>query len=378
MKIKFLLLFSFLSFSSFYTSSMENATQTCQSQSLPNLAKQETAIVDLESIKPVQIEPFNLIPQYLYENPNQVTKHKWSLANFQKLKKAVPTITKKQLKQKFQDPEAYKKAAEGYDWIYALSLLERDYLSKPIDAITVQTLKQINGALTRFTEISAGEFRKAIASWKTKPLTPAEHIFYYYLDAQIESVQQNSTVLDYDAAKNSISVKSIIELLKHYQENRGILCPNLVGEIDCLEPISWALAGGNPVAIYLEKWFNARIFVFPTPEQIEPTISKAIGLLQTSMGNPIKKAALLWYWIVKIHPWSEANKRTGRAIASLILLQHGYLPPLITQEEEQEYVKLFVDGFADEEHGLNNFVQFIARQIIKTQATFGAQSTQIQ
>ncbi len=85
--------------------------------------------------------------------------------------------------------------------------------------------------------------------------------------------------------------------------------------------------------------------------------------------HPIARAAYLWFQIVKIHPWHEANKRTGKALASLILLQHGYLPPLITKEDEPRYRQVFLKNF-DKPNGHRAFISYIAELIVKTQEKF--------
>jgi len=49
-----------------------------------------------------------------------------------------------------------------------------------------------------------------------------------------------------------------------------------------------------------------------------------------------------------------------------------YLPPLITQEDEKEYIETFIQGF-DKEDGFEKFKQFVVKMIIKTQETFKGQ-----
>lgn len=92
----------------------------------------------------------------------------------------------------------------------------------------------------------------------------------------------------------------------------------------------------------------------------------------SEMKDPIEQAAFIWWEIVRIHISSDANKRTGKALASIILLQNGYLPPLITQEDEDLYIDTFINNF-DKKDGFENFKQFVVNMIIKTQEHFKGQ-----
>lgn len=72
---------------------------------------------------------------------------------------------------------------------------------------------------------------------------------------------------------------------------------------------------------------------------------------------------------MRIHISHEANKRTGKALGSVILLQHGYLPPLITKEYEKQYVDVLKYSFKNpnREEGFNSFLKFIIEMILRTQ-----------
>ena len=87
-------------------------------------------------------------------------------------------------------------------------------------------------------------------------------------------------------------------------------------------------------------WIYKRIYAFCSPEEILPNLTEALKDLTTSSLHPIEKAARIWLNIVRIHPFNGAHKRTGKALASRILLEAGYLPPVLTRKDVEEYTNV--------------------------------------
>ena len=86
----------------------------------------------VSELKPISSKPFIKIPQYVFENCNQVTKHTVDPQRLAGLRKAVGIVTREKLKEKhtkegvFNNQE-YTATAEMYDWYNALNLLESNY-----------------------------------------------------------------------------------------------------------------------------------------------------------------------------------------------------------------------------------------------------------
>jgi len=89
--------------------------------------------------------------------------------------------------------------------------------------------------------------------------------------------------------------------------------------------------------------------------------------------HPVVKACIVWFEIVRSHISQHANKRTGKGIAAVILLAHGYTVPKIGPKDAKEYVDRMKVAFEHRE-GLNIFVCFIARKILETHQELSAQA----
>ena len=83
--------------------------------------------------------------------------------------------------------------------------------------------------------------------------------------------------------------------------------------------------------IDVKHWSDKRIYAYCEPEEVEELLTQSIRINSRSALHPIEQAAHIWLDIMRINPFNEANKRTAKAIATFILLKHGYLPPLLTK-----------------------------------------------
>lgn len=136
---------------------------------------------------------------------------------------------------------------------------------------------------------------------------------------------------------------------------------------------SWSIAQGrNGNELDIICWLEEACHYFPSPENISEELETSIKAVQREKLHPIEKACRIWYDIVRIHISHEANKRSGKALGSIILLSNGYLPPKIGKESTEEYVKLLSDGF-EQDDGFERFVSFIAGKITETHAVYADQ-----
>lgn len=79
-----------------------------------------------------------------------------------------------------------------------------------------------------------------------------------------------------------------------------------------------------------------------TPERIPLFMDEFMGWLNEGMGrtDPIELAGLAYQKLVSIHPFADANGRTCRLVADIILQRHG-LPPAAFQGSDEVNVGVF-------------------------------------
>ena len=185
----------------------------------------------------------------------------------------------------------------------------------------------------------------------------------------------------YNPKTGRFKTDSIRAFLKHHKQNRSMLERIAAQHPD---PFTAKILREQPINLdivdtwlaeqsatkeqglsYL-KWTNPRLLIFPMPHELEQLLQNTLIGLKISPYSALLKAAIMWYEIVRAHPWFDANKRSGKLIASIILLQNGYLPPLMTQEDAQKYTDLLKYGFQSAD-GHIAFVEFIAQLVDRTQ-----------
>lgn len=346
--------------------------------SLYSMEKPEALSLE-ESIKiqPISETPITKIPKYVYENCNQVTKYNWDEKFLEILRKKVKNFKREVVQKKYPNQKDFTKNAEGYDWVYGLDYLEENYLNPHIDfinALSIDEIKKINGFLSRLVSDIPGKFRIKNISWHKKDLTGAEAVLEAFIDqSDVNDLYagNNDFNLKVDEDKN-ISINSIKRLLNYYCSNPKLTC-GLTKKIDLKEIDLWAKESQTskkckkPQFINLTTWINKRIHIFPSADTIEEQVLNALNKIQDPSMHPVRKAAFIWYEIVRIHISHEANKRTGKALASIILLQNGYLPPLIDQEDEKKYLDSLSGLYED---NFEPFLNFVIEMIEKTQEKY--------
>lgn len=91
--------------------------------------------------------------------------------------------------------------------------------------------------------------------------------------------------------------------------------------------INALLRGEDAVAIREEAIYVSSREAFPVAQlsaAIEVFTSEILVL--SNHENPFAAAALCQYWLVSLHPFTDANGRTAVLLADWILGLHGYLP----------------------------------------------------
>ena len=136
--------------------------------------------------------PFDHVPAYLYGNPTQYKYAHWSQERLDQIKKAAGAATEAQVKTlasaffKVGPPndialkDKYIDYAEMYDWVNAVNLVEiflRDGCMLSVDSV-----KEINGRLTRLTIPSHGNFRTEPAMLYKNSCYSTEYLFLKYVE----------------------------------------------------------------------------------------------------------------------------------------------------------------------------------------------------
>ncbi len=76
---------------------------------------------------------------------------------------------------------------------------------------------------------------------------------------------------------------------------------------------------------------------------------------------PIFSAAAAHVWLAQIHPFTDGNGRTARALMNIILMRRGYPPCIITEEDRPQYIDALESSW--ESGNLTTFVELVHENI---------------
>ena len=363
--------------------------------------------------------PFDHVPQIIFANPPYQQRN-WTAANFAAIKTAAERATKdgvfkmvlkkdlptaEQLKpeniqQTVEKTDAQRLVmGETYDWIHAMNLVERVL---PRGTITVDLMNELNARLGRLTIEERG-FRQGGMGYAMKELDPTEEIFFWYVNRKPEAIAffkslENPEEPDREFCPtvagvldnndrflrvkdgNLISTESIEKFLRAMNHRKILHHKTLIpSTMDLTAFTLWEAEDRqtNPDHqegwIDIHRWHDSRMHSFCHHREIPQLLRGIVDAYTTSSLHPIEKAARLWLDCVRIHAWNGAHKRTGRALATIILLQHGYLPPLLTVNDVALYDETLMKSL-NPESGYELFTQFVARMVKRTQDTYAGQT----
>ena len=80
--------------------------------------------------------------------------------------------------------------------------------------------------------------------------------------------------------------------------------------------------------------------------------------------HPIIVASAAHYNMARIHPFDDANGRGSRILMNLILIEKGFPPAIIKNENRRKYIEALSEA---DKGKLNKFTEFIAESCIETQ-----------
>lgn len=377
-------------------------------------ATHDSADSILANIQPFSATPFDHVPAYVYANPTQYKNSNWTPALFARIKCAANTATKAQIQSlaaaSFKDSQPSDKAlaakytelAESYDWVHAMNLIEeflRD--NRPL---SINMIKEVNARLTRLTIATEGDFRTRNALWQRGQFSPTERLFWLYVQKDpnyrdtFKAIDAPSpipfceTSRDLLANKDRhlrvtdnkyISTDSIRELLSlladrgcvitHDTHERLVIDRTLADQWETEECGS---AEYRKDHINIQAWIDKRMHHFPNSRTIEVLLSDALNDINSNQLHPIEAAVYIWWNMAYIHPFNGAHKRTGKALASYLLLRWGYLPPCITNDQGQLYNQILVASLEAGPKLLLQFVVrlFVVRLIVEAQKKYEGQT----
>ena len=82
-------------------------------------------------------------------------------------------------------------------------------------------------------------------------------------------------------------------------------------------------------------------YAYCPPEHVASEMDKLISMHEThrNLGMPVEtRAAWLHHRFTQIHPFQDGNGRVARALASLVLVQNGLFPFVVTRDYRTEYI----------------------------------------
>lgn len=298
--------------------------------------------------------PLKEVPAYLFANPTQGQVYNWNATQLDPLKKYFAEITSTKLVALKKKTE---KDQEAYCWIHSLLCMQKKFLTKPIATFSINDIKELNKSLTISITDKPGEIRALLACWPIRDLSQSEQNLLFILNQKHPGLVEQASLQGKPIGLDPKSLKTLNE--KYMVQNSGAT----LWEDTFIDSLT-----GLDGVINVSEWLRGTQHVFTHPQKINPLLSemlKTIAVMEESLKDPIEIAAYVWFETVRIHPFYEANKRTGRALASIILMQHGYRPPLITSEDVTGYVK---DGLEQAIHYNNKepFYTFV-RRIVERQ-----------
>lgn len=86
---------------------------------------------------------------------------------------------------------------------------------------------------------------------------------------------------------------------------------------------------------------DGTVYEFCPPEQVEPEMERLLAMHSEHEKREIPvevQAAWLHHRFTQIHPYQDGNGRVARALASLLFIQAGWFPVVVTRDDRPRYI----------------------------------------
>jgi Fic family protein len=100
-----------------------------------------------------------------------------------------------------------------------------------------------------------------------------------------------------------------------------------------------------------------------TPAKMEELVKWFREKTHSSETNPILLAAEFHYRFVRIHPFDDGNGRMARLLMNFILMQYGYPPVIIRNEDKSNYIAALTQSNFEI---LKPFLDYIAANLVRS------------
>lgn len=123
------------------------------------------------------------------------------------------------------------------------------------------------------------------------------------------------------------------------------------------------------------------VYTPPAPDQVSGMMDSLLDFIKTSKLHPVIKACIAHFYFVYVHPFTDGNGRTARALSLLILLQSGFdffrsfpISSLVAKDRMKYYraIRDVEDSAGDMTYFIDTYSAMLsgALQIMERQVTF--------
>lgn len=113
---------------------------------------------------------------------------------------------------------------------------------------------------------------------------------------------------------------------------------------------------------------NGDFFCFCEPNNVISELNKLIKYINTTPDlSPIEQAAIIFYTILKVHPFEDNNGKTARLLCDMTLVRCGQQPAFNVSYDREKY-KQVIDCADEGEY--SEIVMFIQRQQLYSASNF--------
>ncbi len=111
---------------------------------------------------------------------------------------------------------------------------------------------------------------------------------------------------------------------------------------------------------------DGTIHKYVEPIQVASEMDMLCQWIKANIGktHPVIVASVVHYNMVRIHPFDDGNGRGARILMNLILIEKGFPPAIIKNENRRKYIEALSEA---DKGNLNKFTEFIAESCIDTQ-----------